>query len=141
MSETITEVPAAGRLISLDKVLAIEPGRRAAAVVNVPGTLSIFDSHFPRLPVLPGVIIIGSMSRLAEILLRESTGLRWRLVEIGKVSFRHFVRPGDVMELTVELTDCADGKARCKARAVVDGTAVTTAAALHLVQAELAGAG
>jgi 3-hydroxyacyl-[acyl-carrier-protein] dehydratase len=141
MSDTMTWTPSAGQLIGLDKVLSVEPGRRADAVLNVPGTLSIFDSHFPRLPVLPGVIIIGSLARLAELLLQESTGLAWRLAEVESVSFRHFVRPGDVMELTVELAGCADGRARCKARAVVDGKRVTTVGGLHLIQPELAGAG
>jgi|GraSoiStandDraft_47_1057283.scaffolds.fasta_scaffold889292_2 3-hydroxyacyl-[acyl-carrier-protein] dehydratase len=141
MSDTMTAAPPVGQLIGLDRILAVEPGRRADAILNVPSTLAIFDSHFPRLPVLPGVIIIGSLARLAEVLLRESTQLRWRLAEAEKVSFRHFVRPGDVMELTVELAECADGKARCTGRAVVDGNRVTTVGGLRLIQPELAGAG
>jgi 3-hydroxyacyl-[acyl-carrier-protein] dehydratase len=141
MFDTMTATPLAGQLIGLDRILAVEPGRRADAVLNVPSTLAIFDSHFPRLPVLPGVIIIGSLAKLAEVLLRESTQVLWRLAEVEKVSFRHFVRPGDVMELTVELADCADGRARCTARAVVDGKRVTTVGGLRLIRAELAGVG
>lgn len=141
MSDTMTATPLAGQLAGLDKILSVEPGRQADAVLNVPGTLSIFDSHFPRLPVLPGVIIIGSLAELAELLLRESTQLEWRLAEVESVSFRHFVRPGDVVELTVQLADCADGRARCTARAVVDGKRVTTVGGLRLLQPELAGAG
>lgn len=142
MSDTMTAAPLAGQLIGLDRIRAVEPGRRADAVLNVPSTLAIFDSHFPRLPVLPGVIIIGSLAKLAEVLLRESTQLGgWRLAEAEKVSFRHFVRPGDVMELTVELAECAAGRARCTGRAVVDGNRVTTVGGLRLIQHELAGVG
>lgn len=141
MSDSMTVTQPAGQLIGLDKIISVEPGRRADAVLNVPGTLSIFDSHFPRLPVLPGVIIIGSLARLAELLLQESTGLRWRLAEAENVAFRQFVRPGDVMELAVELADCAGGRARCTARAVVDGKRVTTVGGLRLIKTELAGAG
>lgn len=141
MIDTMTATSQAGQLIGLDRILAVEPGRRAEAVLNVPGTLAIFDSHFPRLPVLPGVIIIGSMARLAEVLLLESTRLHWRLAEAEGMSFRHFVRPGDVLELTVELAGCADGQAQCTGQAVVDGKRVTTVKRLRLIQPELAGAG
>ena len=41
------------QLIVLDKILELEPGLRARAVRNVPNTLSILESHFPRRPVLP----------------------------------------------------------------------------------------
>ena len=94
----------------------------------------------PRLPVLPGVIILGSLARLGELLLRESTQVQWRLAEVEKVSYRHFVQPGDVLELTVELAECAADRARCTARAGVAGHRVTTVGALHFVPVELAGA-
>ena len=103
MFDTMTETRPAGQLIGFDRIRAIEPGQRAEAVLNVPSTLAIFDSHFPRLPVLPGVIILGSLARLGELLLRESTQVQWRLAEVEKVSYRHFVQPGDVLELTVEI--------------------------------------
>ncbi len=38
---------------SLDRLLQIEIGVRGTAVRNVPATLPILDSHFPRFPVLP----------------------------------------------------------------------------------------
>jgi len=140
MFDTMTETRAAGQLIGFDRIHAIELGRRAEALLNVPSTLSIFDSHFPRLPVLPGVIILGSLARLGELLLRESTQVQWRLAEAEKVSYRHFVQPGDVLELTVELAEFAADRARCTARAGVDGQRVTTVGALRFVPAELAGA-
>ena len=49
------------KLVALDRVLAVEPGECARALRNVPNTLSFFDSHFPLRPVLPGVMVIGSM--------------------------------------------------------------------------------
>jgi 3-hydroxyacyl-[acyl-carrier-protein] dehydratase len=129
-----------GQLIGLDRILAVEPGRRAEAVCNVPSTLAIFDSHFPRFPVLPGVIVLGSLAKLAALLLRESTLQEWRLAEAQKVRFRQFVRPGDVMELIVELTECDGEQAVCTARAAVDGKRVTTIGRLLLVRADEAGA-
>lgn len=128
-----------GQLIGLDRILALEPGRRAEAVYNVPATLAIFDSHFPRFPVLPGVVILGSLAKLAALLLRESTQQEWRLAQAQRVRFRQFVQPGDVMELVVELTEHDAGQAVCTARASVDGKRVTTIGRMLLVH-DLAGA-
>ena len=90
-------------LITLDRIVSIEPGKGAQALRNVPATLAIFDTHFPRKPVLPGVLIIGSIGELAAALLREQTGKSWRLASLSRVSFRHFVQPGDQMEISVDL--------------------------------------
>jgi 3-hydroxyacyl-[acyl-carrier-protein] dehydratase len=145
MSDT-TALPATtgpvttGQLIGFDRILAVEPGRRAEAVRNVPSTLAIFDSHFPRFPVLPGVIVLGSLAQLAAVLLRESTLHEWRLAEAQTVRFRRFVRPGDVLELSVELTECDGEQAVCAARASVDGQRVTTIGRLVLVRTDEAGA-
>lgn len=136
-----TTAPAStGQLIGLDRILAVQSGRRAEAVCNVPSTLAIFDSHFPRFPVLPGVIVLGTLAKLAALLVRESTLNEWRLAEAHTVRFRQFVRPGDVMELIVELTECNGERAVCTARASVDGKRVTTIGRLVLVRADEAGA-
>ncbi|SDU39743.1 3-hydroxyacyl-ACP dehydratase FabZ family protein [Jiangella alkaliphila] len=119
-------------LMTLDRVVGVEPGRRAEAIRNVPSTLDLFDSHFPRFPVLPGVLILGTLGALAELLLRDTTQATWRLSGAGGVRFRHFVRPGDVLRLSVELTEHDDGLAVCKAEAGVDATRVTTVRRLLL---------
>jgi 3-hydroxyacyl-[acyl-carrier-protein] dehydratase len=125
-----------GALITLDRIVEVEPGVRAVALRNVPNTLAIFDSHFPRFPVLPGVLILGSMGQLAALLLGESGGGTWRLAGAKQVRYRHFVQPGDTMELTVELSSQNESSAVLKATAKVDGKAVTTARELRMVPAE-----
>ena len=45
------------RWTTLDRIVSVEPGKSAEAIRNVPNTLAIFDSHFPRFPVLPGVLM------------------------------------------------------------------------------------
>jgi 3-hydroxyacyl-[acyl-carrier-protein] dehydratase len=141
MSETMApSATTTGQLISLDRIIAVEPGRRAEAVCNVPSTLAIFDSHFPRFPVLPGVVILGSLAKLAVLLLRESTQREWRLAEAQTVRFRRYVQPGDVMELVVELTGHDAEQAVCTARVCVDGKRVTTIRRLLFVRLDQAGA-
>jgi 3-hydroxyacyl-[acyl-carrier-protein] dehydratase len=122
-------------LITLDRIVSIEPGKGAKALRNVPMTLAIFDTHFPRKPVLPGVLIIGSISELATALLREQSGQAWKLASLSRISFRHFVQPGDQMEISVELKDASDTAATLTASVKVDGKAVTTIRQVRMVPA------
>jgi len=122
------------RWSTLDRIVSLEPGQRAVALRNVPNTLAIFDSHFPRFPVLPGVLILGSLGALACQLLEQETGGQWRFAGADRVGFRHFVRPGDQLELTVELKERTDAAALLSGEAAVDGRVVTRARRLRLQQ-------
>jgi 3-hydroxyacyl-[acyl-carrier-protein] dehydratase len=121
------------RWSTLDKIVSIEPGESASAIRNVPNTLAIFDSHFPRFPVLPGVLILGSLGALAAELLEAETGKPWRLAGADRVAFRHFVGPGDQLELSVKLSQRSDTEAVLSGEASVDGRVVTRARKLRAV--------
>src|SRR3954469_1731760 len=105
----------------VDRIVSVEPGKGARGIRNVPNTLAILDSHFPRFPVLPGVLILGSLGELAAALLLEQTGLAWRLAGAETVRSRHFVRPGDQLELAVELKEFSPEAAVLSGSARVDG--------------------
>jgi 3-hydroxyacyl-[acyl-carrier-protein] dehydratase len=121
------------RWSTLDRIVSVEVGKTATAVRNVPNTLAIFDSHFPRFNVLPGVLILGSMGALAGELLERETDRSWRLIGADRVGFRHFVQPGDQLELTVTLKDRSDTEAVLSGEASVDGRVVTRARKLRMV--------
>lgn len=128
-----------GRWTTVDRVISLEPGAGARGLRNVPNTLSILDSHFPRFPVLPGVMILGSLGELACMLLKEQTGRPWRLAGAEQVRYRHFVQPGDQMDLTVELKELSDDAAVFGATVKVEGRVMTTARRLRLVPEEADG--
>ena len=121
------------RWTTVDRVISLEPGKGARGIRNVPNTLAILDSHFPRFPVLPGVLILGSLGELAALLLLEQTGRPWRLAAAEQVRYRHFVQPGDQMELTVELKESSAESAVLSGTVRVDGKVMTTARQLRLV--------
>lgn len=121
------------RWTTLDRIVSVEVGKSATALRNVPNTLAIFDSHFPRFPVLPGVLILGSLGALAVELLERETGTSWRLAGAERVGFRHFVQPGDQLQLTVTVKDRSDNEAVLTGEASVDGRVVTRARKLRAV--------
>jgi 3-hydroxyacyl-[acyl-carrier-protein] dehydratase len=120
---------------TLDRVVRVGDGE-AEAIRNVPNTLAILDSHFPRFPVMPGVLILGSLGTLCAELLEQETGRRWRLVGADRVGFRHFVQPGDQMVLTVKLKDVGETEATLSGEVAVDGRVVTRARKLRAAPVE-----
>jgi 3-hydroxyacyl-[acyl-carrier-protein] dehydratase len=128
----VTHGTADSRWTTLDRIVSIEAGSSATAVRNVPNTLAIFDSHFPRFHVLPGVLILGSLGALAAKLLEADGGGRWLLAGAGNVGFRHFVQPGDQLEFTVTLKSREGDSAVLAGDVKVDGKLVTRARQLRM---------
>ncbi|QIY76278.1 3-hydroxyacyl-ACP dehydratase FabZ family protein [Streptomyces sp. RLB1-33] len=129
---TAAAVPGGG-LGGFDRLLEAVVGERAAAVRNVPATLTCFTDHFPRHPVLPGVLLLESMAALARTAAGPGT---WRLAAVRGVRFKHFVGPGDQVHLTVEVTAHGPHRTECRATARAGGRVVATARVLALVSDE-----
>ena len=120
------------RWSTVDLVTRLDPGKGAAGLRHVPNTLSIFETHFPRFPVLPGVLILGSLGELAARFLKEETGRAWRLAGADHVRYRHFVRPGDQLTLAVELKQLSGDTAVLSGSAQVDTRVVVSARQLRM---------
>jgi 3-hydroxyacyl-[acyl-carrier-protein] dehydratase len=121
------------RWTPVDVLLEIEPGKGARGVRNVPNTLAILDSHFPKFPVLPGVLMLGSVGTLASAFMRAHTGRTWRLAGAEQVRYRHWVQPGDQLEMSVELKEQEAASALLSATGRVKGRVVMTARSIRLV--------
>ena len=122
------------RWTTLDRIVRLEPGEGAEAIRNVPNTLAIFDSHFPRFHVLPGVLILGSLGELAARLLEKETGGRWRLAKAEKIGYRHWAQPGDQMQLAVKLKERSEDGAVLSGDVKVDGRVITRARVMHMAR-------
>ena len=117
----------------LDSVTQVVPGFEAVGVRAVPGTLDVFDSHFPRFPVLPGVLLVQAMAQVSAVALGDVAG--WALESVQAVRFRHAVRPGDVVVVTSRVLDRRPDSACCSATVTVEGRAVATVRRLYLTRA------
>jgi 3-hydroxyacyl-[acyl-carrier-protein] dehydratase len=125
---------------TLDRIVRVTEDE-AEAIRNVPNTLAIFDTHFPRFHVLPGVLILGSLGTLCAELLEQRTGRPWRLAGAERVAFRHFVQPGDQLVLTVALKNLGEEEATLSGEAAVEGNVVTRARVLHAGPTATSGGG
>jgi UDP-3-O-[3-hydroxymyristoyl] N-acetylglucosamine deacetylase/3-hydroxyacyl-[acyl-carrier-protein] dehydratase len=79
-----------------------------------------FQGHYPRQPIMPGVLIIEAMAQLGGILMSqklEHTGKVAVLLSLDKVKFRRPVMPGDqlVMEAQAVRVKARTGQTQCRA--------------------------
>ena len=93
----------------VDRVLSCEPGKNIVALKNVTINEPYFQGHFPRFPVMPGVLIIESMAQAALILAFHSENTRpdnrsvYFFVGIDNARFKRPVVPGDTLRLEVAI--------------------------------------
>ncbi|MBU6428751.1 MAG: 3-hydroxyacyl-ACP dehydratase FabZ [Cyanobacteria bacterium REEB65] len=111
----------------VDRVLEVEPGRRAVAVKNVTVNEPQFTGHFPNRPLMPGVLMVEAMAQVGGIILltlSEHKGKLAVFAGIDNVRFRKMVLPGDQLIITCELLKVRGTVGRVKGEAKVDGKVV-----------------
>ncbi len=91
----------------VDRVTALEPGKRVEAIKNVTCNEQFFQGHFPEWKIMPGVLIVEAIAQAGGILLFNSIPDPERkfvvLSKVDKVKFKKMVTPGDQLRLEVEL--------------------------------------
>lgn len=90
----------------IDRVVEIRPDVSAVGIKNVSINESHFQGHFPRQPVMPGVLIIESMAQTAAVLVVSTLGpdAEGKLVyfmSVDNARFRKPVFPGDQLRIHV----------------------------------------
>lgn len=122
------------RYFLLDRITAFEQGKRASAIKCVTLTDEILHDHFPDHPILPGALLIESMSQLGGFLVElsfhietQNTVRRAILTQIKDAKFHRGCRPGDRIELEAVLESQLEDAARISATATVEGERVARA--------------
>lgn len=107
----------------VDRIVSLEPGRCARALKCVSLRDEALGEHFPGNPVLPGVFLLEALAQTAGVLLWKSTAEeRFAvMVSIDRARFVSFARPGDTVQLDVEIEESSADAARIRSRASRDG--------------------
>lgn len=114
------------RWLFLSKIHELEPGRSVRGEAVFPADLPLFEDHFPRFPVVPGVLLLEACAQLAGkaigYTVRKQRG-DWPfpvLSMMQAVKFRRFVRPGELVQLEADFGSLMDNAALMKVRARTD---------------------
>ena len=111
----------------VDRILELEPGKRAVGVKNVTVNEDFFNGHFPGNPVMPGVLTVEAMAQVGGILLLCTTGNEGKLAffaGIDKMRFRRPIVPGDQLVTEVILLKVKGDIGRVSVVGRVDGQVV-----------------
>ncbi len=107
-------------MLLVDRVIEIDGDRRAVGIKNVTINEPFFQGHYPRQPIMPGVLVIEALAQLSGILLSqklEHTGKVAVLLTLDRVKFRRPVVPGDqlLMEARAVRVKARTGQTYCRA--------------------------
>ena len=96
---------------------------RIVAVKQVSRAEEYLGDHFPTFPVLPGVMMVETMVQAARRLLADRLGdpdCRHVLGEVKVLRFGSMVRPGEALEVDVEIAKVLDdGVFSCRGKGYV----------------------
>ena len=108
----------------VDKIIELEPGKRAVGIKNVSANEPFFQGHFPEYPIMPGVLIVEALAQTAGIavaVLEDNKGKLGVFAGIDSMKFKNQVLPGDVLVLEAEILVSKLGLTKAKVKATVDG--------------------
>ena len=114
----------------VDRITECEPGQRAVGRKCVTVNEQFFCGHFPQKHVMPGVLILEALAQVGAVAILTEEANKGKIVLFGGVKnarFKRQVVPGDVLELTCELTARRGLIGMGKAEARVDGKLAASA--------------
>ena len=131
--EVLRHLPHRYPFLLVDRVLSCEPGKTLVALKNVTINEPFFAGHFPRLPVMPGVLIVEALAQASALLAFRTMRAQmddesvYYFVGIDRARFKKPVTPGDALRLEVTLQRHMRGIWKFRGEARVDGVLVSEA--------------
>lgn len=125
-------------MLMVDRVLELEPGKRAVGLKNVTVNEPAFTGHYPGRPIFPGVLIIEAMAQVGGIALLPQDGAAGAddrvplLTGVDKVRFRRPVVPGDTLRIEVTTLRLRGSIGKVAATATVEDEPVAEAELMFL---------
>lgn len=113
--------------VLVDRVTDVVPNERIRGHKCVSINEPWFLGHFPKHPILPGVLVIEALAQIGGILayasepFDETTSMLYFL-GIDKAKFRRPVTPGDRLDLEVTVMQHRTNVWKLRGEASVDGT-------------------
>jgi len=122
--QILDAIPHREPFLLVDEILEWEPSRIVCAKV-FSGREEFFKGHYPRFPLVPGVLLCEAAMQCGAILLSrhlpQTPGRIPVATRMNDVRFKRMVRPGETIRFEVALVERLADAFFLKAKATVDG--------------------
>lgn len=115
----------------IDRIEAWEPGKSLRGSKFLALGEEYLADHFPRFPVMPGVLMLEALVEAAAWLWRVSSGYEYTVIvlrEVRNVKYGTFMQPGRRMDVAVELIKLEGDRGTFRGKGVNDAGEQTVAA-------------
>lgn len=107
IEEIKRNIPHRDPFLLVDEVRIIEPRKQMVGIKKLTGKEEFFRGHFPQKPIMPGVLILESISQafggaVANQIDHSQHGLPLFL-GLDNVKFRGMIVPGDTLEMPIQV--------------------------------------
>jgi 3-hydroxyacyl-[acyl-carrier-protein] dehydratase len=119
------------RFTLIDRIDAHQPGKFLRGCKFLALGEEYLADHFPRFPVMPGVLMLQALVEAGAWLWRASTGYRHPVIvlrEARNVKYGTFMQPGRRLDVSVDLVNADGSTATFKGKGSDDAGQQTVAA-------------
>ncbi len=129
-------IPHRHPFLLVDYIEDYEPGRYAVGYKCVTFREDFFEGHFPKEPVMPGVLTIEALAQVGAVAIlshEENKGKTAYFGGINKCRFKGKIVPGDKVKLETRMIKSKGPMGIGEAAASVDGKVVARAELMFMV--------
>ncbi|MGN0931365.1 MAG: 3-hydroxyacyl-ACP dehydratase FabZ family protein [Thermoguttaceae bacterium] len=108
----------------IDKIDELTPGKSVVATKSLAMSEEYLRDHFPKFPVMPGVLMIEAMTQASSWLVRATENFAHSMVvlkETRNVKFGQFLQPGQTLVVTSNIVSDTESETVLKAQGSIEG--------------------
>lgn len=128
--EIMEMIPHRYPFLLVDRITECVPGKYSKGYKNLTMNEEFFQGHFPRNPIMPGVLQLEAMAQCAAPILLTMDAYKDKLTlfaAMENIRFKNIVRPGDRLDMDVQLVKLKGPIGKVHAIGSVDGKIVVEA--------------
>lgn len=112
------------RFNQIDRIISLEKGKSITAVKGLSLSEEYLQDHFPRFPVMPGVLMLEAIFQASMYLVRVTDDFAHSMVvlkESKNFKFNGFVQPGDQLVVSAKIQSQGEGVTKLKTDGLING--------------------